>query len=78
MAVDEAKARRGLLKFIEKRGGTCPLGDLHTHSKLFYQAAHQDFSLLMEGLVADELVSFDDGTFVLTDAGRSTASESAG
>lgn len=45
--------------------------ELHTHSLVFYQAGHQAFSQLMEGLVADELVTFADGTFSLTDKGRS-------
>jgi hypothetical protein len=45
--------------------------DLHTHSLVFYQAGHQAFSQLMEGLVADEYVTFDDGdgAFQLTDKG---------
>jgi len=46
------------------------MGELHTHSTVFYQAGHQAFSLIMEGLVADQYVEFDDGSFVLTDAGR--------
>ena len=70
MPVDTEKARRGIMKFIEKKGGTVPMSDLHTHSKLFYQAAHQEFSQLMEGLVADDYVAFDDGSFSLTDGGR--------
>ena len=44
--------------------------ELHTHSLVFYQAGHQAFSQLMEGLVADELVAFEDGVFRLTDKGR--------
>ena len=46
--------------------------DLHTHSLVFYQAGHQAFSQLMEGLVADEYVTFEDGdgAFQLTDKGR--------
>ncbi len=70
MAVDTEAARRGLLSFLAKQGGALPMRELHTHSLVFYQAGHQAFSQLMEGLVADGLVSFDDGTFSLTDAGR--------
>jgi len=44
--------------------------ELHTHSLVFYQAGHQAFSQLMEGLVADQLVAFDEGTFSLTEKGR--------
>ncbi len=49
--------------------------ELHTHSLVFYQAGHQAFSELMEGLVADGLVAFDAGTFTLTDAGRRALAE---
>lgn len=78
MATDTATARQGLMKFIAKKGGTIPMRELHTHSLVFYQAGHQAFSQLMEGLVADGLVSFDNATaaFSLTDQGRA-AIESA-
>jgi hypothetical protein len=75
MAVDTEKARRGLMKFMDKKGGSVPMGELHTHSTLFYQAGHQAFSELMEGLVAEQLVAFDDGTFSITDKGRASISE---
>jgi len=74
MPVDVPKARRGVMKFLEKKGGSAPIGELHTHSQLFFQAAHQDFSLLMEGLVNDAFVAFDEGTFSLTDRGRAEIS----
>ena len=72
MATDTQAARQGLLKFIAKKGGSIPIRDLHTHSLVFYQAGHQAFSQLMEGLVGDGLVSYDDGTgvFSLTEKGR--------
>ena len=70
MATDIPAARRGLLSFIAKRGGSIPMRELHTHSLVFYQAGHQAFSQIMEGLVADELVVFDEGVFLLTDKGR--------
>jgi len=70
MATDVPTARRGLLSFLAKQGGSLPMRELHTHSLLFYQAGHQAFSELMEGLVADGLVVFDAGTFTLTEAGR--------
>lgn len=72
MPTDVPAARQGLLKFIVKQGGSVPMRELHTHSLLFYQAGHQAFSQLMEGLVADQLVVFDDGVFSITDQGRST------
>jgi hypothetical protein len=72
MATDIPAARRGLLAFIAKQGGSIPMRELHTHSLVFYQAGHQAFSQIMEGLVADELVVFDDGVFRLTDKGRAS------
>jgi len=61
------------MKFIAKKGGTIPMRELHTHSLVFYQAGHQAFSQLMEGLVGDGLVEYDNAasTFTLTEAGRS-------
>ena len=72
MAADTETARQGLMKFIAKKGGTIPMRELHTHSLIFYQAGHQAFSQLMEGLVADGLVTYDGGAaaFSLTDKGR--------
>jgi predicted transcriptional regulator len=71
MATDTQTARVGLLKFIAKQGGSIPIRELHTHSLVFYQAGHQAFSELMEGLTGDELVAFDDErVFHLTDKGR--------
>lgn len=72
MATDTQAARQGLLKFISKKGGTIPIRELHTHSLVFYQAGHQAFSQLMEGLVGEGLVTYDEatGVFSLTDKGR--------
>jgi predicted transcriptional regulator len=75
MAVDRETARRGLMAFIAKKGGAVPIRELHTHSLLFYQAGHQAFSELMEGLVDDGLVAYDGAAavFSLTDKGRAAA-----
>ena len=70
MEIDQNAARTGLLKFIDKKGGSVSIGLLHGHSKVVYQAAHQAFSQLMECLVGDGLVTFSDDTFHITDAGR--------
>ena len=72
MATDVPTARRGLLAFLAKQGGSLPMRELHTHSLVFYQAGHQAFSELMEGLVGDGLVEFDAdvSVFSLTEAGR--------
>lgn len=77
MPTDTPTARQGLMKFLAKKGGSLPIRELHTHSLVFYQAGHQAFSQLMEGLVADGLVTHDAATqvFSLTDAGRAAIAE---
>jgi len=79
MAADTETARQGLMKFIAKKGGTIPIRELHTHSLVFYQAGHQAFSELMEGLVGDGLVTYDQAAamFSLTDAGRAAVAASS-
>jgi hypothetical protein len=78
MATDTGAARQGLLRFLAKKGGTIPIRELHTHSLVFYQAGHQAFSELMEGLVGDGLVTYDSASaaFALTDKGRAAAGAS--
>ena len=52
--------------------GALPMRELHTHSLVFYQAGHQAFSQLMEGLVGDGLVAYDESSavFSLTEKGQ--------
>ena len=66
MATDADAARLGLLRFLAKKGGSLPMRELHTHSLVFYQAGHQAFSQLMEGLVGDGLVTYDQASAVFT------------
>jgi len=72
MATDTEAARLGLMRFLAKKGGALPMRELHTHSLVFYQAGHQAFSQLMEGLVGDGLVAYDQDTavFALTEKGQ--------
>lgn len=72
MNTDPQAAQMGLMKFIAKKGGSIPMRDLHTHSLVFYQAGHQEFSRLMEAVVGAGLVTYDDATsvFSLTEKGR--------
>lgn len=72
MNTDAQTAQMGLMKFLAKKGGSLPMRDLHTHSLVFYQAGHQEFSQLMEAVVGAGLVSYDDATsvFELTEKGR--------
>ena len=46
---------------------------LHGYSKLIHQVAHKEFSEIMEGLVNDKLVTFNDDTFMLTKEGLKLA-----
>ena len=66
------KARRGVLKFVQDKGGTADLGEMHDFSMNRYLIQHQAFSQLMETLVDAKLVEFDFGKNVatLTDAGQ--------
>jgi predicted transcriptional regulator len=70
MPTEAPVARKGLLAFLVKHGGSRDMRELHTHSLLFYGAGHQAFSQLMEELVEDELVVFEGGTFRITEKGR--------
>lgn len=79
MNTDPQTARLGLMKFIAKKGGEISMRDLHTHSLVFFQAGHQEFSQLMESLVGDGLVTFADAssTFALSGKGRTALAENA-
>ena len=48
---------------------------IHGYSKLIHQVAHKEFSDVMEGLVNDELVIFDDDVFILTEKGSKLAKD---
>ena len=63
------ETRNGILKYLEHKGGKEPMKNLHGYSKLIHQVAHREFSEVMEGLVNDELVIFNNDTFVLTEKG---------
>lgn len=80
MATDTETARQGLMRFLAKKGGALPMRELHTHSLVFYQAGHQAFSQLMEGLVGDGLVAYDEGraVFSLTEKGQAVVRAAGG
>lgn len=67
---DEATARKGILKQLARKGGSEHIRDLHEFSTLRFGRGHREFSELMEGLVGDELVTYDGEKFQLTDKGR--------
>ena len=67
------RARKGMLAWLAKRdSAAATLGDMHQHSSERYLIAHQGFSKLMESLVDEKLVDYDEATrtATLTEAGR--------
>jgi len=68
MSMDNQQVRDQLLKYLAKKGGSTEIVDLHVQGKI-RGFAHQAFSELMEGLTADQLVTFDEGIFRLTEKG---------
>lgn len=71
---DDQTARDKILTKLNASDGELSMQALHRFSVLTLARGHQEFSLLMEGLVADELVAFVDGNFQLTDKGREAVS----
>ena len=58
------RARKGVLTFLDEKGGSLPMGELHDHSLKKYFIQHQGFSRMMETFVDEELVEFDHMTQV--------------
>ena len=71
MNLDET--RNGILKCLENKSSSASMQVLHGYSKLIHQVAHREFSEVMEGLVNDKLVTFNDDTFMLTEDGLKLA-----
>ena len=69
------EARNGILKTLENKGGNAPMEILHGYSKLIHRVAHKEFSDVMEGLVNDELVIFDNDVFIITVKGLKVAND---
>ena len=67
------ETRNGILKTLENKGGNAPMKIIHGYSKLTHKVAHKEFSDVMEGLVNNELVFFDNGVFILTEKGKKLA-----
>lgn len=71
---DDQTARDGVINKLHASGGELTIQALNRYSILTFARGHQAFSQLMEGLVDDGLVVFDNGIFRLTDQGREKAS----
>lgn len=66
------KARKGVLKNLDQKGGTLSLSAMHEYSLNTYLIQHQRFSQMIESFVNEGLVIVDDETqdTTITDAGR--------
>ncbi len=66
------RARKGVLKHLNDKGGLLSLGDLHDYSLKTYLIQHQRFSIMMESFVNEELVIYDNAIdeVIITDKGR--------
>jgi len=41
------RARKGVLKYLDEKGGSLPMGDMHEYSLNTYFIQHQRFSKMM-------------------------------
>ncbi len=64
------RARKGVLKYLQGKGGSLSLGELHEYSMTTYFIQHQRFSLMMETFVQGDLVEYDDLTQKVTISGK--------
>jgi hypothetical protein len=66
------KTRKAVLKFVIDQGGLASMGDMHDYSERRYFIAHRKFSDLMEGIVGEGLVDYDEaaGEASITESGR--------
>lgn len=53
------RARKGVLKYLDEKGGELSLDELHEYSLKTFFIQHQRFSQLMESLVESHFVYFD-------------------
>ncbi len=66
------RARKGVLKHLNDKGGVLNISDLHDHSLTTYMIQHQRFSMMMESFVNESLATFDNATedVIITDKGK--------
>ncbi len=66
------KARKGVLKFLDEKGGKLKMGELHEYSLSKYFIQHQRFSKLMESFTDGGLIDYDWETqeATITEAGK--------
>lgn len=66
------RARKGVLKHLQEKGGVLNLADLHDYSMNKFLIQHQGFSRMMETFVNEGLIDYDQATqdALLTEAGQ--------
>jgi len=69
-----------VLKNLAESGGAAEMADMHDYSEKKFFIAHQAFSRMMEGFVAEGLIDYDQrsGTATLTERGRAWLQPGAG
>ena len=70
------KAKKAVLNHAVEKGGTASLRDLHTYAESHWFIAHEKFSQLMEECVDENLLTFADSQFTITDQGRGLGADS--
>jgi len=53
------RARKGVLKYLNEKGGSLPMGEMHEYSLNTYFIQHQRFSQMMETFVDEKLIDYD-------------------
>ncbi len=66
------RARKGVLKYLEDKGGSLSMEEMHDCSLKKYLIQHQKFSQMMESFVDEKLITYDAATQVstITEAGK--------
>jgi len=60
------RARKGVLHYLDEKGGTLPMGEMHEYSLNKYFIQHQRFSQMMETFVEELLIEYDSATQIST------------
>jgi len=60
------RARKGVLKYLDEKGGTLRMGEIHDYSLNTYFIQHQRFSQMMETFVNEKLIEYDASTQIST------------
>jgi len=56
------RARKGILKYVDEKGGTLGMEEMHDYSLNKYFIQHQRFSQMMETFVDEKLIEYDAAT----------------